>query len=79
MSKKLQDRIEELERKVRDLEARPFVLQPIIVNPVPAQPVTPNPWVQPWGPSYPPYPITTCVVMQSDPNMLLMNGRALTS
>jgi hypothetical protein len=78
MSKKLQDRIDELERKVRDLEARPLVLQPIIVNPAPPQPVLPGPWVQPW-PQYPNYPIVTCVTVQADPNALIFNGRALTS
>jgi hypothetical protein len=39
MSKKLTERIEELERRVRDLEARPQVVCPIILpQPTPIEP-----------------------------------------
>ena len=51
MSKKLQERIEELERKVRDLEARPLVVQPIVQPIIINPPAQPNPWV----PHYPIY------------------------
>ena len=48
MSKKLTERVEELERRVRDLEARPIVL-PIFVQPsyVPTMP-TWSPPASPW-------------------------------
>lgn len=50
-------RIEELERRVRDLESRPFVLpQPVIVPqgvPMPTWPAIPSPtWTEPWKPPF---------------------------
>lgn len=75
MSKKLQERIEELERKVRDLEARPLVFQPVV------QPIVINPPQQPAPvyPAFPIYPTITCLTVHADPNAMLFNGRALTS
>jgi hypothetical protein len=50
---KLKDRIDELERKVRELESRPIVYPPVYY-PYPAYPVFMP--VQPWHPPY----HTTC-------------------
>ena len=61
MSKKLTERVEELERRVRDLEARPIVL-PIFTQPQPCAPApSPHytspqyPWTHP-APCVPTYP-----------------------
>ena len=48
----VEKRIEELERRVRDLEARPVYVPPVPYYPMqpytPIVPVQPYPWQQPW-------------------------------
>lgn len=53
--KDLAARLDELERRVRELEARPQPMQtPVIVSPPTYAPY------QPFQPTYPPFPIITC-------------------
>lgn len=53
--KHLATRLDELERRVRELEARPLPMQaPVIVSPPTYAPY------QPFQPTYPPFPIITC-------------------
>jgi hypothetical protein len=63
-------RIEELERRVKELEARPPVWMPVpypVPQPYPVYPAPvlplPSPWIIPWTPTYQPIPnpwIVTC-------------------
>ena len=49
-NKELLKRVEELERRVRDLEARPVYVPVLIPSPAPIQPYpgNPAPWVSPF-------------------------------